>query len=424
MPPGAEVVIVGGGPAGLACAIEFRRLGVAGVLVLERDAQAGGVPRHCNHQGFGARDLRRIMSGPRYARGYVERARRSGARVEVESMVTGWSAGGELEVTSPTGRRRLAPAAVVLATGCRERPRAARLVAGSRPDGVMTTGMLQQLVELRGERIGGPALIVGAEHVSFSALLTLAGAGARVVAMVTELPRHQSLALVRSAAALRYRTPLWTRTAVRAIRGYPRVEAVESQDLDSGRTSVVSCRTVVFTAAWIPDHERAVLGGMSHDPGTCGPRVDLAVRTSRVGVFAAGNLIHAAEPADVAALSGRHAAQSAVRWLSEQGPWPASAIPIACRPPLRWISPSAVSPEPGAPPRERGAPPRERFLLRSSAFLRSPEIEIRQDGRALWRGTVARLGPGRSRTIPAGWAASVDGAGGAIEVTLVAAAAG
>jgi hypothetical protein len=142
-----------------------------------------------------------------------------------------------------------------------------------------------------------------------------------------------------------------------------------------------------------------------------------------VGVFAAGNLIHAAEPADVAALSGRHAAQSAVRWLSEQSPWPVSTIPIACRPPLGWISPSAVSPQPGAPPRERSAPPRERFLLRSSTFLRRAEIEIRQDGRALWHGTVARLGPGRSRALPPDWAASVDVAGGTIEIALGAAAA-
>jgi thioredoxin reductase len=413
---GAEVVIIGGGPAGLACAIGLRRFGVGNVLVLEREAQAGGVPRHCNHQGFGARDLRRIMSGPHYARRYVERARRFGARVDAESMVTGWSASRELEVTGPTGRRLLTPAAVVLATGCRERPRAARLVAGSRPAGIMTTGMLQQLVELHGERIGGRALIVGAEHVSFAALLTLARAGARVVALVTELPRQQSLALARAAAALRYRTPVWTRTSVRAIHGYPDVEEVELEDLDSGATRNVRCETVVFSADWIPDYELAVLGGISLDPGTRGPRVDTAVRTSRAGVFAAGNLIHAAEPADVAALSGRHAAQSVARWLSDQSPWPSSAIPIACRPPLRWISPNAVSPEPSAPPRGR-------FLLRSSLFMRSPEIEIRQDGRALWRGTIARLGPGRSRPLPPDWAASVDAAGGRIEIALAAAAA-
>ena len=331
-------------------------------------------------------------------------------------MVTGWSASGELEVTAPTGRRLLAPAAIVLATGCRERPRAARMVAGSRPAGVMTTGMLQQLVGLGGERLSGRALIVGAEHVSFSALPTLARAGAHVVAMVTELPRHQSLALVRAAATLRYRTPLWTGTAVRAIRGNPRVEEVNLQDLDSGRTRTVSCETVVFTADWIPDHELAALGGMGLDSGTRGPRIDTSLRTDRPGVFAAGNLIHAAEPADVAALSGRHAAQSAARWLSEQSPWPASAIPVGCRPPLGWVSPGAVSPEPSPPPRER-------FLLRASLFLRRAEIEIRQDGRTLWRGTFARLGPGRSRALPPDWAASVDVAGGAIEIALAAAAA-
>src|SRR5262249_14732059 len=182
------------------------------------------------------------------------------------------------------------------------------------------------------------------------------------------------------------------------------------------RVRMVSCQTVVFTADWIPDHELAVLGGIGLDPCTRGPRVDAALRTDRVGVFAAGNLIHAAEPADVAALSGRHAAQSAARWLSEQSRCPAAAIPIVCRPPLGWVSPGAVPPEPSAPPRER-------FLLRSSLFLRRAEIEVRQDGRTLWRGTVARLGPGRSRAVPPDWAASVDVAGGTIEIALGAAAA-
>jgi thioredoxin reductase len=355
------------------------------------------------------RDLHRVMPGPRYARRYVALARRAGVRVDEETMVTGWSADGALELTSPDGRRTLAPAAVVLATGCRERPRAARLVAGSRPAGVMTTGMLQQLVELWGERVGGRALVVGAEHVSFSALLTLTRAGADVVGMVTELPRHQSLAVVRAGAALRYRTPLWTRSAVRAIHGYPRVEEVELEDLDSGATRRVACETVVFTADWIPDHELAVTGGLDLDPGTLGPRVDTGLRTARAGVFAAGNLLHGAEPADVAALSGRHAAASTARWLSERGPWPAPVVPVACRAPLHWISPNAVGPA-------REPPPRRRFALRSHVLLRRAEIEIRQDRRRLWRGRVARLGPGRSALVPSDWIGSVDPAGGAIEV--------
>ena len=275
------VVIVGAGPAGLAAALELGRRGVADVLVLEREAMPGGIPRHAQHQGFGLRDLRRPLSGPSYARRYAELAAAAGAELRTETMVTGWAPGGPLELTGPRGREQLEPAAVVLATGCRERPRSARLVPGSRPEGVMTTSTLQQLVYLKGMSPGTRALVVGAEHVSFSALLTLAHGGARAVGMVTELPRHQTLALFRAGAAMRFRTPVWTRTAVSAIHGRPRVEEVELTDLDSGATRSVECDTVVFSADWIPDHELAVMAGIAMDAGTRGPAVDTALRTSR-----------------------------------------------------------------------------------------------------------------------------------------------
>src|SRR2546429_191564 len=250
-----------------------------------------------------------MLSRPRYARRYAERARGAGVEVVEQAMVTGWSADGALEVTSPTGRESMRAPAVVLATGCRERPRSARLVPGSRPEGVMTTGMLQQLV-LQGMPLGSRALVVGAEHVSFSAVLTLAHAGVRVVAMTTELPRHQTLELFRAGASLRYRFQLLTRTAVAGIRGHSRVEEVELLDLESRRTRLLACDTVVFTADWIPDHELSVMGGLELDSGTRGPRADTGLRTTRLGTFAAGNVLQGAEPADIAALSGRHAAGS------------------------------------------------------------------------------------------------------------------
>src|SRR5215203_1691427 len=203
MSGGGPVAVIGAGPAGLAAAAELRRRGVARVLVLERETEPGGIPRHAQHQGFGLRDLRRPLSGPRYARRYAELAAAAGAELRTETMVTGWSPDGPLELTGPRGRETLEPAAVILATGCRERPRSARLVPGSRPEGVMTTGTLQQLVYLQGRRVGTRAVVVGAEHVSFSALLTLGHGGARAAAMVTELPRHQSLALFRAGAAAR-----------------------------------------------------------------------------------------------------------------------------------------------------------------------------------------------------------------------------
>ncbi len=130
-----DVVIVGGGPSGLAAAIELKRLGVDSVTVIEREREAGGIPRHSDHTGFGARDLRRVMTGPRYARRYRELAADAGVELLTETMVTDWQGKGTLWLTGPGGRRRIRPAAVLLATGCRERPRSARLVPGARGPG-------------------------------------------------------------------------------------------------------------------------------------------------------------------------------------------------------------------------------------------------------------------------------------------------
>jgi thioredoxin reductase len=408
-----DVLVVGAGPAGLAAATELRRMGVGAVVVVEREAQPGGIPRHADHPGFGLRDLHRAVSGPEYARRRAELATSAGAELRTATQVTGWGSDGRLEATSPGGRRSLGARAVVLATGCRERPRSARLVAGSRPQGVMTTGMLQQLVYLRGEAPGRRAVVVGAEHVSFSALLTLAQGGARAVAMVTAQLRHQSYALVRAAAAVRFRTPLLTSAAVTAIHGRRRVEAVEITSLRSGERREVECDLVVFTADWIPDHELAVLGAAALDPGTRGPAVDASGRTTRPGVFAAGNVLHGAESADVAALSGRHVALAVLRHLRGE-PWPARAVAVGVDPPLHWIAPNLVV-------AAAGRPPRARHLLRARRELVAPRVRVEQDGRSLWAGRLPTVTSGRSARLPAGWTARVDPGGGPVGVRVAAA---
>ena len=407
----ADAIIVGGGPAGLSAALELRRGGVGEVLVLEREAEAGGIPRHAQHQGFGVRDLRRVMTGPAYAQRYRELAQRAGVEIRTETMATGWDADGALEVTSPRGRETVSAAAILLAAGCRERPRSARLVAGSRPQGVLTTGMLQQLVYLRRQPVGRRALIVGAEHVSFSALETLAHGGAAPVGMVTELPRHQSLTAFRLGAAMRFRVPLWTRASLVAIHGRPRVEAVDLVDLVTGERRQLECDTVVFTADWVPDHELAVLGGIELDRGTRGPAVDGAGRTSRPGIFAAGNMLHPAETADVAALAGRHVAGAIVRHLRGETAAATARVPVRCAPPLAWVSPNVVG-------SDSEAPRRHRLLVRGREFLTAPQLSITQDDKTLWTGRLPRIVPGRSARLPATWAKSVDPGGGPVEIAV------
>jgi hypothetical protein len=206
---------------------------------------------------------------------------------------------------------------------------------------------------------------------------------------------------------LRYRVPVWTRTEVAAIHGRERVEGVELRDLASSAARAVACDTIVFTGDWIPDHELAVLGGVSLDEGTRGPSVDTALRTSRRGVFACGNVVQGAEPADVAALAGKHTAGGVALWLHD-GDWPAS-VRVFCLAPLRWVSPNVVA--------GSAAPPRGRFLVRSAAFLERPRIEIRQEARLLWSGTLRRMSPGRSAALPWEWIRAVDASGGPVAVS-------
>src|SRR6185436_17525437 len=219
------------------------------------------------------------------------------------------------------------------------------------------------------------AVVVGAEHVSFSAVLTLRESGCETVAMVTEHPAHQTYAPLAWIAG----APILARSRVVEIRGRNRVEGVV---LDDGRT--LACDTVVFTGDWIPDHELARRAGLAIDAGTRGPSVDPGGRTSAPGVFAAGNLVHAAETADVAALGARAAARAIVEYV-RTGTWPAR-VPIACEAPLYWVWPQALDPT---------APPSLGFLLRIATPARATLATV-QDGRTLWRSQRRRLIPNRS----------------------------
>ena len=321
-------------------------------------------------------------------------------------------------------------------SGCRERPRAARLVPGDRPAGVMTTGELQQRVYLGGERVPGPALVVGAEHVSFSAAVTLAHAGARVLALVTDQERQQSYAAFRLGAALRWRVGVWTSTEVRRVVGRGRLAGVEVADVRTGGSRFVPCDTLVFSGDWIPDHELARMAGLALDPGTRGPEVDTTLATSAAGVFAAGNLVHAAETADIAALSGRHAARHIAAALKARprgtgragtgqpgaglaGAGTAEAgadrIPVRAEAPLRWISPNAITATAG---RAAFPPPLGRFVLRSLEFRQLARLEVRQDDRLLARSRPLRVIPGRPAHLGCGWLSRVDPAGGPVRVAV------
>ncbi|MDV3128747.1 NAD(P)/FAD-dependent oxidoreductase [Mycobacterium sp. 21AC1] len=405
-----DVAIIGGGPAGLTAAANLDP--TLNVLVLERESVAGGIPRHSDHPGYGMRDMKTFISGPAYARRLVQNAVAAGATIRASTMVTGWAGPRTLEITSPRGRELIEARAVVLATGARERPRPARMIPGDRAAGIYTTGHLQNTVHLQRRKVGSRAVIVGAELVSYSAVLTLKHAGCATALMTTEYPSPESYAVFNLAG----RTPLLgvdvaTRTRVTRVIGKPVVQGVEIEQIDTGLRRVIDCDTVVFTGDWIPDHELARAAGLDMDAGTLGPAVDTALRTSRPGVFAIGNLLHPVDTADIAALDGRHVAGQVRDYLDGRAA-PGTAVRIQADAPLRWVAPTLL--RPGDP-----APARGRLLLWTDALTRIPKVTARQGGNVIGRKTLPwAASPGRVFRVPSSILDGADPHGGPVTLSL------
>ncbi len=407
-----DVLVVGAGPAGLTAAATLAPRMHGQVLVLDRETAAGGIPRHSDHAGYGIRDMRRFVSGPAYARRLVDHARRAGADIRTETMVTGWADQGTVEITSPHGRGQIHARAVILATGARERPRPARLIAGDRPAGVYTTGQLQNLVHLHHRSPGAVAVIVGAELVSWSAAITLRSAGCRIAAMTSLYSRPEAYAAFTVPGRLALKIPVATRTRVLRITGHGRVSAVEIENIDTRERRTIDCDTVVFSGDWIPDNELARSANLQMDPATRGPLVDTTQATHVPGIFAIGNLTHPVETADVAALDGRAVAPHVLAYLQNGAARVAGSGPrVLPGEHLKWISPGILNLD--------ARPPRGRLLSWPRRQILLPTVTVTQDSTTIARRRIPwPASPGRVFRIPSGMLEGATARGGPITVDI------
>ena len=369
-----DVAIVGGGPAGLGAATRLKGLGVGHVAVLEREAAAGGVPRHCGHPPFGLREFRRILKGPDYAARLREAAEAAGVDIRPHTTVTAAERGPVLRVSTPDGPARVMPGRVLLATGVRETPRSARLVSGTRPMGVLTTGALQSMVYLKSRTPFARPVIVGTELVSFSALLTCRHAGIRPVAMVearsrptawraaTLLPRMQGVRVLMD-------------TELTRIEGADRVSGVMLRHV-SGREERLTCDGIVFSGRFASESALARMGHIEMDPASGGPVTDQFGRCSDPSYFSAGNMLHPADSAGRCWREGVETAEQIARSLEGGLPVADSATTIRPHAPvIRYVVPQRLVPD-GRPVAE--IPIRVRFSgeARGTLLLRDGETGI------------------------------------------------
>jgi thioredoxin reductase len=291
----ADVAVIGGGPAGLSAALALRQRGIGRVVILDRETTVGGVPRHCGHPAFGLREFHRLLTGPAYARRLADLAGNAGLDVRVGHSVVALGEHGHLHVTSPKGRLAVTAERVIIATGLRETPRAARLISGDRPLGVLNTGALQAFVYLKGLLPFRRPVVVGTELVSQSAVFTCLRAGIRPVAVVEPNDRptvRRPFDLFPTLCGI----PIHYRAKIAGIVGRERVEGVRLRRAD-GNQDVLACDGVLFTGQFVPESSLVRGSHLTLDPASGGPAIDQFGRCSDPTYFAAGNVLRAIETA-------------------------------------------------------------------------------------------------------------------------------
>jgi thioredoxin reductase len=365
-----QVAIIGAGPSGLALAGELAKSAID-VVILEREGAAGGIPRHCGHSPYGMREFHRLMSGPAYAARLTREASQQGARIWLKTTVTEIGPGGKLLLSTIDGIQELQAARVVICTGNRETPRSARLVSGTRPMGIVTTGALQSMVYLKHRLPFKRPLLVGTELVSFSALLTCRHAGIKPVAIIDSQPRVTAI----KAAALLPRLlgiPLLLNAELDEIRGGDRVESVVVSDA-SGKLQNIECDGVIFSGNFVAEASLVRSSHLEFDPRSGGPVVDQYGRCSDPAYFACGNLLHPVDTAGWCWAEGMRTARLVLADLNAALPRTGRVLEIeTASPGIRYFTPQRI------------------LLLDAPPVENHPGLQLRfaenRRGRISWRG--------------------------------------
>jgi len=344
-----ELVIIGGGPAGLSAAVEARKLGIKDVLVIDRESEPGGILKQCIHTGFGLHIFNEELTGPEYAERFIEETERLGVEIMLDTMVLELTADRRLvAINSREGLVEIKAKTVILAMGCRERTRGAINIPGFRPAGVFTAGTAQRFVNIEGYMPGRKIVILGSGDIGLIMARRLTLEGAEVQCVVEIMPYSNGLIRNVVQCLEDYNIPLLLKHTVVNIHGRKRVEGVTIAEVDDDMKPVtetarfVSCDTLLLSVGLIPENELSRMINIEIDEVTGGPVVNQRLETSLPGIFACGNVLHVHDLVDYVTQEAVLAARGAALYLAS-GSKKYEHIPVVTGDNLRYVLPQRIN---------------------------------------------------------------------------------
>lgn len=317
-----DIVIVGGGPAGMAAAVAAYDAGCKDVVILDREPQIGGILMQCIHNGFGLHKLGRELTGPEYAAVYEEKVRERGIQVYAETTVTAVSPDKVVTAQNRQGILKIQAKAVILAMGCRERSRGALNICGSRPAGVYSAGTAQKLVNCMGYQVGKKVVILGSGDIGLIMARRMSYEGAKVEAVCEVMPYSGGLTRNIVQCLEDFGIPLYLSTTVVQIHGKERLEGVTIAQVDERRQPIeetkryIPCDTLLLSVGLIPENELTRAAGIPIDPITNGALVDENCQTKIPGIFACGNVLQVHDLVDYVSEEAERAGLGAVKFVN------------------------------------------------------------------------------------------------------------
>jgi len=320
-----ELVVIGGGPAGLAAAIEARENGIENILVIERDKEMGGILQQCIHNGFGLHEFKEELTGPEYAQRFIDELMEKGIEYKLDTMVLAVSRDRKIQmINTVDGFVEIEAGAIIMAMGCRERTRGAISIPGDRPAGVFTAGAAQRYINMEGYMVGKKAVILGSGDIGLIMARRMTLEGAEVEAVVELMPYSGGLTRNIVQCLDDYDIPLLLSHTITEIRGKGRVEGVTVAKVDENRRPIpgtekhYECDTLLLSVGLIPENELSRGAELNIDQRTSGPIVNELMETSVEGIFACGNVVHVHDLVDFVSAESRRAGKAAARYLKKE----------------------------------------------------------------------------------------------------------